>query len=470
MDLRRHFNWVAQTDERARRFQAGFHRQLIKLYRFHIAEGSRVLEWGCGAGELLRSLRPSHGVGIDISDAMIARAQAEKDTAMCEYREGNVLTLSVAETFDHIIMDYLTGYLPDIQTALEKVRNSSAHARTRLHITSLNTLWRLPLRWAQCFGFVVKQPPSNWLSSQDLINLLELSGWEVLRSQTEQLIPWDIPVISAFFNRFLVKLPFFRHFGISLHLIARPKMSLALKESPSCSVVVPARNEAGNISAALERIPHLGLQTEIIFVEGNSKDDTWGTIQRELSKYQGPHRVKAVKQPGKGKWDAVRTGFEHASGEVLVIQDADLTAPPEDLEKFYEAIVSGAAEFANGSRLVYPMESEAMKFLNLMGNKTFAIALSFVLGQPVKDSLCGTKMILRSDYNRLIKRIEVWGDFDPFGDYNLLFGASLLDLKIRDIPVRYKDRTYGETNISRFSHGWMLIKMIVFGLCRLKFI
>jgi SAM-dependent methyltransferase len=470
MDLRKHFNWVAQTDERARRFQIGFHRQLIRLYRFHIPEGSRVLEWGCGAGELLRGLNPSHGVGIDVSDAMITRANAKEQAGMCEFREGNILSPDVAEEFDHIIMDYLTGYLPDIQTALETVRNSSAHARTRLHITSLNTLWRLPLRWAQALGFVVKQPPSNWLSSQDLINLLELSGWEVLRSKTEQLLPWEIPVLSAFFNRFLVKLPFFRHLGISLHLIARPKISLTLNESPSCSVVVPARNEAGNILAALERIPSLGLQTEIIFVEGNSTDDTWETIQREISRYDGPHIVKAARQPGKGKWDAVRTGFEHATGEVLVIQDADLTAPPEDLDKFYEAIVSGSAEFANGSRLVYPMESEAMRFLNLIGNKTFAIALSYVLGQPVKDSLCGTKMILRSDYNRLMKRIEVLGDFDPFGDYNLLFGASLLDLKIRDIPVRYKDRTYGETNISRFSHGWMLIKMIVFGLCRLKFI
>ena len=176
-----------------------------------------------------------------------------------------------------------------------------------------------------------------------------------------------------------------------------------------------------------------------------------------------------MKQPGRGKWDAVRTGFAAATGDVLVIQDADLTAPPEDLAKFFAAVATGAAEFANGSRLVYPMEKEAMRFLNLLGNKFFALALSYTLGQPIKDSLCGTKMLLRADYERIVTRIKELGDFDPFGDFNLLFGAALLKLKIRDVPVRYKDRTYGATNISRFSHGWLLLKMTVFGLLRLKF-
>jgi glycosyltransferase involved in cell wall biosynthesis len=233
-------------------------------------------------------------------------------------------------------------------------------------------------------------------------------------------------------------------------------------------VIVPARNEAGNIRAALDRIPVLGRGTEVIFVEGNSRDDTWAVIQREAAAYRGPHRVRALQQPGKGKWDAVHAGFAVATGDVLVIQDADLTAPPEELPKFYDAIVSGRAEFANGSRLVYPMERRAMRFLNLLGNKFFAQSLSFVLGQPVKDSLCGTKMLLRSDYQRLLRRIAPFGDFDPFGDFNLLFGAALLGLRLRDVPVRYKDRTYGETNISRFRHGWILARMTWFGLWKLR--
>jgi hypothetical protein len=425
-----------------------------------------VLEWGCGAGGLLSALKPSRGLGLDFSERMIAKACAEA-APNCEYRLGDVLHTDVDESFDHIVLSYLSGYLPDIQRAFERL-HATAHARTRLHLTSLNTLWSFPLALADRLGVVMPQPPSNWLSRMDLINLLELAGWEVVNSSTEQLMPVRVPLVAGFFNRFLVRLPFFRHFGITLSITARPKRRPLIEGEISCSVIVPARNEAGNIRAALARIPVLGRRTEVIFVEGNSRDDTWETIQREMAAYRGPHLVRALKQPGKGKWDAVREGFAAARGDVLVIQDADLTAPPEDLPKFYEAVASGAAEFANGSRLVYPMEKQAMRFLNLVGNKFFALALSYVVGQPLKDSLCGTKMLLRSDYERLVRRIAPFGDFDPFGDFNLLFGSALLDLRIRDVPVRYKDRTYGETNISRFRHGWLLLRMTWFGLRKIR--
>jgi SAM-dependent methyltransferase len=429
-----------------------------------------VLEWGCGAGDLLRGLKPARGLGLDFSPAMAAKARARAAAGeACEFREGDIDASEVAEGFDHIVLDYLLGYLPDIQSALENLLRS-AHARTRLHVTTLNTPWKFVLRWAQSLGWVMKQPPSNWLSHGDIFNLLELAGWEVVSFERIQLWPFQTPLLAPLCNRLLVRLPLLRHFGITLAITARPRIPPRLDGEVSCTVVVPARNEAGNIRPALERIPQLGRRTEIIFVEGNSTDDTWEVIQREVSAYAGPHLVRALRQPGKGKWDAVRTGFEVAQGDVLVIQDADLTAPPEDLPKFYEAVASGAAEFANGSRLVYPMESKAMRFLNLLGNKFFATALSCVLGQPVKDSLCGTKMILRSDYRRLLDRIRPFGSFDPFGDFNLLFGSALLDLRIRDIPVRYKDRTYGETNISRFSHGWILLEMVWFGLRKLKWV
>lgn len=463
-----HFDWVAENDSKARSWQSGFHRQLADYHRRHIPAGSRVLECGCGAGALLNAMAPGRGLGVDFSAKMIARAR-EHAAPGCEYRSGNMLHAGIDEQFDHIVLSYLTGYLPDIQQAFEQLHRA-AHGRTRLHITSLNTLWLYPLRLASRLGFVMPQPPSNWLSRQDLINLLELAGWEVVGTSTEQLFPLRILGVAAFFNRFLVRLPFFRHLGVTVAITARPRSIPNINGELSCSVIVPARNESGNIRSALERIPVLGRRSEVIFVEGNSRDDTWAVIQREIADYRGPHLVRAVQQPGKGKWDAVRTGFALAQGDVLVVQDADLTAPPEDLAKFYEAIVSGRAEFANGSRLVYPMEKRAMRFLNFLGNKCFALSLSYVLGQPVKDSLCGTKMLLRSDYERLLKRIEPFGDFDPFGDFNLLFGASLLDLRIRDIPVRYKDRTYGETNISRFKHGWLLLRMTWFGLWRLRFV
>lgn len=463
-----HFDWVAAHDARARKNQYAFHREIRRIIQYHVEPGRKILEWGCGAGDLLAALEPSRGVGYDISEAMLEKARSRHDGENLEFKKGDVLTEVEGESFDVILLDYLTGYLTDIQLCFENLLKAS-HSRTRLYLTSLNTPWRPALAVAQPLGLVMKQPPSNWLSTRDLINLLELAGWEVVVQSSEVLFPFGIPGLKGFFNKFLVRLPFFRHLGSTLFLVARPVTKPKLESNISCSVVVPARNEAGNIRAALERIPSLGKGTEVIFVEGNSADNTWEVIQKECADYKGPHSVQFCQQPGKGKWDAVFTGFSKARGDILVIQDGDLTAPPEDLPKFFKVVEEGLAEFANGCRLVYPMESNAMRFLNLLGNKFFALALTAVIRQPIKDSLCGTKMILRSDYERLLIRIQDFGDFDPFGDFNLLFGSAYMDLKIRDIPVRYKDRTYGDTNISRFKHGWILLRMTWFGFRKLRF-
>lgn len=462
-----HFDWVSEHDAASRRVQSGFHAQLAAQLQHLIPAGSRVLEAGCGRGELLRALRPSRGLGLDISPGMIAHARVADAAGACEYQLEDACAFQSKETFDYILLDYLVGYLPDVQACLENLRRA-AHPRTRLCLTSVNNVWLPALTLGQWLGAVTRQPPSNWLSMKDLVNLLELAGWEVVHQSTEQTLPFRLPLLSAICNRFLGRLPGLRIFGSSLYIVARPAR-VSLAKELTCSVIVPARNESGNIRVALERIPVMGAGTDVIFVEGHSRDDTWEVIQREVAAYRGPLTVSALRQSGRGKWDAVHTGFAAATGDVLVIQDADLTAPPEDLPKFFAAVASGSAEFANGSRLVYPMEKQAMRFLNLLGNKFFALSLSFVLGQPIKDSLCGTKMLLRSDYERILARIEVLGNFDPFGDFNLLFGSALLKLRIRDIPVRYKDRTYGETNISRFRHGWLLLKMTGFGLLKLKF-
>jgi glycosyltransferase involved in cell wall biosynthesis len=242
-----------------------------------------------------------------------------------------------------------------------------------------------------------------------------------------------------------------------------------MDKEPRVSIIIPARNEAGHISQIFERVPEMGRETELVFIEGHSKDNTYAVIEKAIADH--PERPsQLLRQTGIGKGDAVRLGFAHAHGEVLMIWDADLTVPPEDLPRFYEALCAGKGEFINGVRLVYPMEKDAMRFLNLLGNKFFSMAFSWLLGQPIKDTLCGTKVLWKSDYEKIAANRKYFGDFDPFGDFDLIFGATKLNLKIVDLPIRYRERTYGTTNIHRWKHGWLLLKMVLFAARRIKFV
>ncbi len=300
-----------------------------------------------------------------------------------------------------------------------------------------------------------------------MTNLLHLAGWELIKTDTRLLWPAGTPLLAPLLNRWLA--PLTPHFCVSIVMVARPRPQPSARPQYRCSVVIPARNEAGNIEAAVERTPEMGLGTEIIFIEGHSKDNTWEAIQRVAAKY--PQRcIKTLKQQSKGKGGAVREAFAAATGDILFILDADLTMPPEELPKFYEVARSGTAEFVNGVRLVYPMEEEAMQFLNMIANKAFGMTFSWLLGQNIKDTLCGTKVLFRADYEAIARNRAYFGDFDPFGDFDLIFGAAKLNLRMVDLPIRYRARTYGETNIHRWSHGWLLLRMVLFAARRMKFL
>jgi glycosyltransferase involved in cell wall biosynthesis len=277
-----------------------------------------------------------------------------------------------------------------------------------------------------------------------------------------------MPLLASLCNRWLVRLWPFRLLALTNFTVARA-VDLAKPKPATVSVIVPARNESGNIEGIFRRVPTMGAGTELIFVEGHSSDDTYAQIEHAMPRY--PHiKSRLLKQTGKGKGDAVRLGFSHAEGDVLMILDADLTVPPEDLLRFYNALVSGKAEFVNGVRLVYPMEKEAMRFFNLLGNKFFSFTFSWLLGQNIKDTLCGTKALWRAHYDRIAANRSYFGDFDPFGDYDLIFGAAKHNLKMLDLPVRYRERVYGETNIQRWHHGLLLLRMVLVAMNRIKFV
>jgi glycosyltransferase involved in cell wall biosynthesis len=273
--------------------------------------------------------------------------------------------------------------------------------------------------------------------------------------------------LAGLCNKILVKFWPFKLFALTNFILARPCPEKR-SDAPLVSVVVPARNEAGNIAQLFDRTPEMGSGTELVFVEGHSEDDTYVAIEKEMAAH--PERKSQLhRQTGVGKGDAVRLGFQHAKGDILMILDADMTVPPEDLTRFYDALNSGSVEFVNGVRLVYPMEEEAMPFFNFLGNKLFSLAFSWLLNQPIKDTLCGTKALSRQNYELIAANRSYFGDFDPFGDYDLIFGAAKLGLKIADLPVRYRARTYGMTNIRRWIHGWLLLRMVIFAAKKIKF-
>lgn len=463
---REFWDGFAENIERWNRFRSGYQRRLAKVYRFLIPEGASVLELGCGTGDLLAALKPSIGVGVDISEAMIRRARAAHPEL--QFRAADALDFRSGARFDYVVCADLVNDLWDAQILFERIREHS-HADTRVILNFYNYLWELPRQAAETFGIARRLLPQNWLTHGDLNHLAYLAGFETMRDFTDVLWPFPAPVIEAACNRYLVKLWPFSLFGITNFLIARPAPETRPGPEPVVSVIVPARNEEGNIAHILDRVPRMGGGTELIFVEGNSRDGTWNAIEREIARRPGI-RARLFHQGGTGKGDAVREGFEQASGDVFIILDADLSVAPEDLPRFYRAWRSGKADVVNGVRLVYPMERGAMRFFNKVGNKLFSHAFSWLLGQPVRDTLCGTKLIGRRHYRLIAGTRDYFGDFDPFGDFDLLFGAARRALRIVDVPVRYRERTYGATNIQRWRHGLILLRMVAFALRRIKFV
>lgn len=367
----------------------------------------------------------------------------------------------------YIILNNSLAYTEDVQKIVKALYDKTKDD-TKIIVISFNFLWKPILDFASKIGLREKQiKESNWLTRDDIKNIFYLEDFQEIKSGNRFLFPIDLGPISGFINAFVSQLPIINKFCLTSFQIFRkfPK-----PKDYSVSIIVPARNEAGNIKGILKKIPRIGTETEVIFVEGWSKDDTYGAIVKEIKTKPKWMKVCVYKQRGKGKKDAVALGFSKAKNEVLVILDADLTVDPKDLSKFYEVLSSGKAEFANGSRLVYPMEKESMRTLNYLGNKIFSILFTYLLGQPIKDTLCGTKALLRVDYLRIKKLKRLFGSQDPFGDFDLLFGATHLNLKIVDIPVRYKERKYGRTNISRFKNGWQLAKMTYLAAKKIKFI
>lgn len=450
-----------------------------QLHQDIIPPGKRVLELGCATGRLLKSLNPNFGVGIDHSERLLATSSVRNDSLT--FVAGDAHSMPIQSEFDFVVASDLLGHLDDVLTSLRQAQ-AVLHSDGRLVITSYNAIWHPILSAAEKLGLKMPVPSQNWLSVDDIKNLLHLSGFEVVDHGLKMLFPYHVPIVSNFANRFLARLPILKHLCLIQWFVAQNQVPPKGAEE-TVSVVIPCRNEAGNIRECIDRVPTMGLRTEIIVIDGSSNDGTYEIVENMLSSGKYPNLMlmqqietntpsqyssdsKMMLPQGKG--DAVRKAFAKATGDIVMILDADMTVQPEDLTDFYIPLRDSQAQFVNGVRLVYPHHDRAFRALNLLGNKIFSLIFTWLLQQPIKDTLCGTKSLRRSDYQRIARGRSYFGNIDPFGDFDLLLGAGKLNMRIVDMPIRYQERISGDTKVSVWQHGPLLLRITLVAIYKMK--
>ena len=483
--IRNHYDSLAPSRDAWYRRSRYYHDYIERTMRSLVPKGSSVLELGSGTGNLLAVLEPSKGLGLEISPEMVRVAQ--RNHPELEFAVGDAETFHISDArFDFVVASDLVGELEDISAMLDRVREVS-NQDTRLVLTFHNPALEGALRAAQRAGRAMTPSRQNWVGRTTMTNLLELADFRLEKIQHGMLVPLRVPLVASLANRHLSGRRAFQYIDLVNIVVARPVIPRPQSKLLSVTVLIPCRNEVHNVGPAVERTPEMGSHTEILFVDGASTDGTKERIEELIDQNRGIRDIRLLLQVpdadyGRpkddpdaptvmlklGKGDAVRKGFDVASGEVLMILDADLTVPPEDLPRFLEPIASGKADFVNGTRLVYPMEERAMKFVNYVGNWFFGVLFTWLLEQPIRDTLCGTKALRKVDYQKIKAGRAHFGDFDPFGDFDLLFGAARSGLRIVEVPVRYRRRTAGVTKVRVSQHGWLLVGMSLIAFRRLK--
>lgn len=471
---RHHFDGIAShfdalAHERALWLEknSNFYARELKTLHDLVPHDASVLEVGCGNGDMLSRLKAKRVVGVDISPEMIsvARLRHPGIEFFCANIEDEDQLRQIGGPFDYIILSDVLGYAYDFHTCLNALAHLM-HARTRVVVTYYNRWWEPLIKlWVRA-GRAMPRPKQNWFSESDIRSISELADFEVIKFVRRELVPMRLFGIGSFVNRFIAPLPLVNRLCWRSYIVLRANRK-APEAKPSVTVLIPCRNEAGNIESCVQRTPDMGAFTELLFVEGNSSDGTYERCLEVAAAY--PHRnIRVLKQRSKGKGEAVHLGFKEAKGDIVMILDSDLTVPPEYLPRVYDAIASGRADFVNCSRLIYPMAKNAMRPLNYVANRMFARVFSYLVDQPLSDTLCGTKALYKDDYLKIEETRQREGSYDPFGDFDLIFGAARLNLKIVEMPVRYHARLYGETQIARFADGWMLLKMVAKAYLKLK--
>ncbi len=471
INLRDHYNKVAEERHIWFKRHSYYHDDILGYCNFFINSDSSILELGCGMGNLIGRLKPKRGVGVDVSDKMVERAREEFPNI--EFICADVEFFESQEKFDYIIISGTLGTVKNIQTFFQRIRRFCT-SDTRIIITHYNELWGPIIQLAEKYRLKMPECNFNWLSIDDVENFLSISGYKPIRRDFRLIFPYNIPIISFLFNQILTKVPIIRRLALAQCLVGSLNAPPDHIEDQSVSIILTCRDEEENIEGLVTGIPNIGKRTEIIFVEGHSKDGTVAKIEEMIKNY--PQKdIKLYKQKGKGQGDAFHLGCEKAQGDFLCWMEADLTIPPEEIKLFWDAYRLGMGEYINGTRFIYKMEKKAMPFSNFIGNRFFGNVFTMILQQRFTDTLCGYKAISKKNYEKTRKQINFFGDFDPFGDFELIFGAVKNNLKVVEIPVHYRPRNYGQPKaygkgfVSFLKHALILMKMSWIAFRKFKF-
>ncbi len=433
-----------------------YHNLLRQIFKKYIPEGSKVLQIGYGLGDALAALYPQKAMSIDEEEELIDISKRRFPSI--QFSKAKPEEMIVKGKYDYVIIPNSVAHFYDIQTVLEKTSKAMGK-NSKIIMTATNPRWEQIFSLLEKFNLKRPEKPRNWLSLEDLKNIFEISGYEVEESGYSIIIPSHIPFLSNKINNLIKGNGFFARFCVEQYIVAK-KAKLGKEKKLSCTVVIPCYNEEENIKQAIETVPKMGTKTEVLVVDDGSSDKTVQVVKRVMKKNKNLKLISY--KPNQGKGYAVKKGFDAVVTDTMMIQDADMTVPPEELPRFFNLIAEGKADFVNGTRLIYPMEEQAMRNLNMIGNVVFGHVFSWLLGERITDTLCGTKALFRKDYGKIKMSGKSWGDFD------LLFGAAENKLKIVEMPVHYKKRIAGESKMKVVQHGLSLLKMSFIGFWRLK--
>ena len=321
--------------------------------------------------------------------------------------------------------------------------------------------WEPITRWLKLDSRIFKGTTNRArITLCDIESLAEIYNYRSIRWKAKKLTPIPIKFIPQSIKNALRKVPIIKQLAFEIEIIFY-KYHENLND-PMISILIPARNEEGNkelLIEALNKFKKIPNKIEIIFVEGNSKDNTFQMLENLTKEFSKNFKISLLKQTSTGKKNAVVEGFNTSSGDTLAIIDCDFTV---DIDDSIDAIMESTKNeniLINCSRTTFPMEKDAMRWANYIGNRCFAIFLSILINKPISDSLCGTKVFSRKFFN-LMKKNGSWeSKSDPFGDFTIIFEAANNNIKILNYPVRYYARRSGAPNISRWLDGIKLLKV-----------